>query len=160
MTRALAGSAQTLFLCGDFFERTQSPCLKLARRRVKKRELCFKMEDSDGMHDGRGVPEESASCGGSAATARIGNNRGATMSLSATSLSIPSDVRDILREHAVREEGAVTATLEVKYDEGATELFVLVEDARWEEVCDRLVHCKSEILLSSSLAVTHICLFH
>ena len=128
------------------------------------------MEDSDGMHDGRGWPEESASCGGSAATARIGNHRGATMSLSAASLFIPSDVRDIiaaapvsgvvLREHAVREEGAVTATLEVKYDEGATELFVLVEDARWEEVCDRLVYCKSEILLSSSLAVTHICLFH
>lgn len=111
------------------------------------------MEDSiDGMHDGRGWPEESASCGGSAATARIGNHGGATMSLSAASSagSIPSDVGDItdaaepvsgvvLSEHAVREEGAVTATLEVKYDEGATELFVLVEDARWEEVCDRLV---------------------
>lgn len=112
------------------------------------------MEDSiHGMHDGRGWPEESASCGGSAATARIGNHGGATMmSLSAASSagSIPSDVGDIidaaapvsgvvLREHAVHEEAVVTATLEVKYDEGATELFVLVEDARWEEVCDRLV---------------------
>jgi hypothetical protein len=26
---------------------------------------------------------------------------------------------------------------EVKYEEGATELFMLIEDSKWEEVCDR-----------------------
>ena len=26
---------------------------------------------------------------------------------------------------------------EVKYEEGGTELFTLVEDAKWEDVCDR-----------------------
>ena len=28
---------------------------------------------------------------------------------------------------------------EVKYEEGATDLFMMVEDAKWEDVCDRLV---------------------
>ena len=32
---------------------------------------------------------------------------------------------------------SVDVAKEVKYEEGATELFMLVEDAKWEDVCSR-----------------------
>lgn len=68
---------------------------------------------------------------GSAATERIGNHRPpAGVSVRTTSAG----------SSAVRPSSSawiVDETREVKYEEGATELFMLVEDAKWEEVCDR-----------------------
>lgn len=83
---------------------------------------------------GGGGDDAASRCSqGSAATERIANHWSA--------------------EHAAspREGGAAAAAVgvrpnsstwimderEVKYEEGATELFLLVEDAKWEEVCDR-----------------------
>ncbi|KAL3778147.1 hypothetical protein ACHAW5_002221 [Stephanodiscus triporus] len=123
---------------------------------------------------GRGGSEETASFGGSTATARMGNHHPAeeicsattstSLSVGASCSSVPSDVGIDVHEHddsprrrAAREalegapipgvhpEGTITmATREVNYEEGATELFMLVEDARWEEVCDRVRDQPSE----------------
>ena len=60
---------------------------------------------------------------GSAATERIGNHKPSALD---TSMVRPSYV-GIIEER------------EVKYEEGATDLFMMVEDAKWEDVCDRLV---------------------
>lgn len=64
---------------------------------------------------------------GSAATERIGNHK--------SSASVPPS----LAASAVRPSSStlIMEEREVKYEEGATELFMLVEDAKWEEVCDR-----------------------
>ena len=61
---------------------------------------------------------------GSAATERIGNHKPSSSGALDTTIVRPSYV-GIIEER------------EVKYEEGATDLFMMVEDAKWEDVCDR-----------------------
>mmetsp|Transcript_20217 Transcript_20217/g.43950 ORF Transcript_20217/g.43950 Transcript_20217/m.43950 type:complete len:567 (-) Transcript_20217:226-1926(-) len=70
---------------------------------------------------------------GSAATERIGNHKS-----SSSSSSVPA--MNGAASSAVRPSSStwIMEEKEVKYEEGATELFMLVEDAKWEEVCDRV----------------------
>ena len=63
----------------------------------------------------------------SAATERIGNRKGAGAAAAATAGNArpPSSLTIVAEER------------EARYEDGATELFMLVEEAKWEEVCDR-----------------------
>eukprot|EP00581_Thalassiosira_minuscula_P010447 CAMPEP_0183710032 /NCGR_PEP_ID=MMETSP0737-20130205/5913_1 /TAXON_ID=385413 /ORGANISM="Thalassiosira miniscula, Strain CCMP1093" /LENGTH=705 /DNA_ID=CAMNT_0025938255 /DNA_START=99 /DNA_END=2216 /DNA_ORIENTATION=+ len=56
------------------------------------------------------------------------------ISISNTAAMIAAEVRPSSSAWFSAEE----VPREVKYEEGATELFMLVEDAKWEEVCDRV----------------------
>ena len=60
---------------------------------------------------------------GSAATERIGNHRPSQAGGAMVGARPPSMIIEEERE--------------VKYEEGATDLFMLVEDTKWEDVCDR-----------------------
>ena len=61
---------------------------------------------------------------GSAATERIGNHKPPSSDTS-TNNELPLSSAFIMEER------------EAKYEEGATDLFMLVEDTKWEDVCDR-----------------------
>lgn len=75
-----------------------------------------------------GGGDDAASRGshGSAATERIANHKPLISASAAASVVRPSSSTWVVEER------------EVKYEEGATELFMLVEDAKWEDVCDRV----------------------
>jgi len=78
-----------------------------------------------------GGDDASSRCSvGSAATERIANHK----SLDAT------DNSAAIAASAIRPSSStwIMEEKEVKYEEGATELFMLVEDAKWEDVCDRV----------------------
>jgi len=87
------------------------------------------------------LPDEASSAGGddaasrgshgSADTERIGNHKSASSSVIVPGSGAVSVVRPNSSDWIMDER-------EVKYDEGATELFMLVEDAKWEDVCDRV----------------------
>jgi len=62
---------------------------------------------------------------GSAATERIGNHKPPSSSDTSTNNVLPLSSAFIMEER------------EAKYEEGATDLFMLVEDTKWEDVCDR-----------------------
>lgn len=61
----------------------------------------------------------------STATERIGNHKSLSQDSS-------NSGRPFISYVVIEEE-----VKEVKYEDGATDLFMLVEDAKWEEVCDR-----------------------
>ena len=61
----------------------------------------------------------------STATERIGNHKSLSQDSS-------NSARPFISSVVIEEEAK-----EVKYEDGATDLFMLVEDAKWEEVCDR-----------------------
>ena len=62
---------------------------------------------------------------GSAATERIGNHKPPSSSDTSTNNVLPLSDAFIMEER------------EAKYEEGATDLFMLVEDTKWGDVCDR-----------------------
>eukprot|EP00585_Thalassiosira_rotula_P005915 CAMPEP_0196133324 /NCGR_PEP_ID=MMETSP0910-20130528/2592_1 /TAXON_ID=49265 /ORGANISM="Thalassiosira rotula, Strain GSO102" /LENGTH=590 /DNA_ID=CAMNT_0041393037 /DNA_START=146 /DNA_END=1918 /DNA_ORIENTATION=+ len=83
---------------------------------------------------GGGDDASSRSSSGSAATERIANHK------SIDAAFVMNDTSAVVAASAIRPSSStwVMEDKEVKYEEGATEMFMLVEDAKWEEVCDRV----------------------
>ena len=63
---------------------------------------------------------------GSAVTERIGNHKPPPSS----EVTSNNNIRPLSSAFIMEER-------EAKYEEGATDLFMLVEDTKWEDVCDR-----------------------
>ena len=88
-----------------------------------------------------GGDDATSRSGGSAATERIANRN--KLDRPATHSPAPADETENLGGTAAAADVRLSSSAwvqeekEVRYEEGASELFMLVEDARWDEVCDR-----------------------